>query len=183
VRRRAQLALAGLAAGATLLTAGTTAATYTDSASVSARAGAGSLDVTVDQSGGLALVPGAPTPSRLPVTTSADWPATLSVSVVGRPGADPCAGLPAATLTVRTAGGTPVSRTLCTLVTEPARVLTRGVAATGVPAELQLHVDVPAAATGPAWTGTLRLTLGSPPGSGFTDHADVPLTVAATPDR
>lgn len=175
MRRRTQVALAGMAAGATFFTVGTTSAAFTDSASSPAQVSAGSLDLSVAPAGqgGLALVSGAPAVSPVHVTSSVGGPAFLTVSLVGPPGSGPCAGLPPALLTVRAAAGAPVSGTLCDLLTQPVRVLALDSAG---PAELMFRLDAATAATPGTWTGLLRLTL-SQTGGGFSDTEDVPLSI------
>jgi hypothetical protein len=178
MRRRTRYALAGLVAGSTVLAAGSTFAVFTDAAAVTGAAGAGSLTLTADASPALALAAGAAKASPLHVSSSGTGPAALSVSVVG--GGSTCTGLPDAVLTVRgPAGTTPVSRSLVNLLAHPLAIAALD-PSTPSAGDLTLQL---AAVTGPVgtWRCTLHLELAQP--GGFSDTADLPLTVTVKPAR
>jgi hypothetical protein len=177
MRRRTRWALAGALAGSTVLTAGSTFAVFTDVASVSAAAGAGSLTLTVgpDATAGLVLVAGSPTTVPLTVRSTGQATAEVWLSLVGEPSA--CAVPEDAVLLVTgPAGSTPVSRSLGNL--DHRLAIADLDPATPTAGDLQLQLGEVAGPVG-TWTCALRLELVED--GGFSDVADLPLTVTVPP--
>jgi hypothetical protein len=173
-------------AGTVLLGVEGTMATLSDTASLPAEAGAGSLSFdSAGPSGRLQLHLGDTVDLPVRAALQGTAPVALRLSVVGGSGPVPCADLPAAALTVEVPSSTqePLRASLCELA-RPATVLTLD----GGTPTIDLTVRVMATAlenpsTGPAsWNGALRLTLVQTP-AGFSDSQDVDVHVVAPPGQ
>ena len=186
MRPRTALGVGAVFAGSLVLGTGGTVALLSDTASLSAEVGAGSLSLAVAEP---------PGPVQLHLDRAADLAvraeigegsqAALRVSLVGAQGADPCAGLPTADLTIDVHDGSrPAVSDLCSLVTTPLPLVVLD--AEAATADLSLTVTAPPPAAGPKgsvqWTGVLRLDLVQTTG-GFSDAADVPVHVVVPPGQ
>jgi hypothetical protein len=186
VRRRTTWALGGMLAGTVFLGGEGTMATLSDTVSLPAEVGAGSLSFdSAGPSGRLQLYLGDTVDLPVRATLQSTVPVSLRLSVVGGSGSVPCTDLPAAALTVEVSSSTqePLRASLCELV-RPATVLTLD----GGTPTIDLTVRVMATplenpSTAPvSWNGALRLTLVQTP-AGFSDSQDVDVHVAAPPGQ
>jgi hypothetical protein len=173
-------------AGTVVLGVEGTMATLSDTASLPAEAGAGSLSFDgAGPSGTLQLHLG--NTLDLPVRASLQGtaPVALRLSVVGGSGSVPCADLPAVALSVEVRSSTqePLRASLCELV-RPATVLTLDGGAPTIDLTLRVRATpLENPSTAPvSWTGALRLTLVQTPG-GFSDSQDVDVHVVAPPGQ
>ena len=181
MRRRTAIALGGAMAGAVLAGGGGTLATFTDTATVSAKVGADELALTVTPSASpLALTPSASDPAAVDLTRTGSGTVELWLSTVDGAGADACTALPNAMVILgRAADHTEVRAGLCDLVDTPSRI---AVLANGVQSA-QLAVRITAVnppgngQVSKAWDGLLRFALVQP-GGGFSDQQDVPAYVS-----
>jgi hypothetical protein len=179
-------ALGGMLAGTVFLGVEGTTATLSDTASILAEAGAGSLSFdSADAPGRLQLHLGdtVDLPVRAALTGTA--PVALQVSVVGADGPVPCADLPAAALTVEVPSSTqePLRARLCELLS-PATVLTLDGGTSAIDLTVRVTstpLENPSVAP-VSWNGALRLTLVQAP-AGFSDSQDFDVHVVAAPGQ
>jgi predicted ribosomally synthesized peptide with SipW-like signal peptide len=172
MRRRTGLALGGIVAGTLLMGAGTTLATFTDSASDSAEIGAGQLSLTVTPAATpVQLVPGAANATTLPVSRTGSGRALLHLSVQDGSGPGACDGQSAQVVVGAVGDVDPVRTDLCALLTSNPKVLVFTAGTTAA----DLAVRITAGSRG--WSGTLVFTLEQPGGDGFSDTQSVPVQV------
>jgi predicted ribosomally synthesized peptide with SipW-like signal peptide len=182
VRRTTAWALGGMLAGTALLGTGGTMATFSDTESLSATAGAGRLALTDPTTPGQKarqLTIG-PAGASLPVAPDieGDGTARLRLWAVEPVGGAPCDEAIVLSVTLPLPDE-PVEADLCTLAREGVDLLAVG---SGTP-DFRLPVSVSVEGNvGPAarqWRGDLVLTLGQPGGEGFSDEQRLPVHVMA----
>jgi predicted ribosomally synthesized peptide with SipW-like signal peptide len=183
MRRTTAWALGGMLAGTVLLGTGGTMATFSDTESLSATAGAGSLalaDPSPSARRGTQQLMIGPKGAVLPVRpdVAGTGTAMLRLSAVDPSGGNPC-DVPIILTVTLPLPAAPVEATLCTLTGEGVDLLPVDA---GTP-DLTLPVSASVVhGVGPAaqhWSGDLRITLVQADEGGFSDEQRVPVRVVA----
>jgi predicted ribosomally synthesized peptide with SipW-like signal peptide len=185
MRRATAWALGGMLAGTVLLGTGGTMATFSDTESTSATAGAGRLDLldpSTSSSRGPQQLKIGPRATALTVHPEVVGSgAVLRLWAVDPSGGDPC-GVPIELTVALPSPHEPVTADLCTLAGEGVDLLP--IDATSPVMSLPITASV-VGDVGPSaqqWRGDLRLVLGQTGESGFGDEQRVPVHIVA-PNR
>jgi hypothetical protein len=183
MRRRTALGVGAVLAGTVVFGAGGTVAALSDTASISAEAGAGALNLEVGPTTAGPLKPDRPLDIPLRVEATEGAAVALRMSVAGEAGPGACAGLPAAAIVVE------IPSRLAPRAYEPCELeqalslITLDRTDTAVDLTLRLAVTPRVDGRGSAsWAGAVRLSLLQVPG-GFSDHQDVEVHVVTPPGQ
>ena len=182
MRRTTAWALGGVLAGTVLLGTGGTMATFSDTESLSATAGAGRLALTDPTTPGqvarqLTIGPSGASLSVAPDIVG-DGAAVLRLSAVDPLGGDPCRSQILLTVTPPLPVQ-PVQTSLCTLAREGIDLLPVGATTPDFSLPVSVSVDGNAGPAAQQWRGDLVLTLVQAGDRGFSDEQRMPVHVVA----